>query len=64
MDSTTTMESEASVQVQLQVRFITRQKKYVVTDAPILVPARLKRVGLSEIINHLLGLGGLFFISI
>ncbi|KAK9728215.1 ribosome biogenesis protein ytm1, variant 2 [Basidiobolus ranarum] len=41
---------------QIQVRFTTRQTQYAVTDTPIVVPARLKRYGLSEIINHLLGL--------
>ncbi|KAJ3189102.1 hypothetical protein HDU85_002727 [Gaertneriomyces sp. JEL0708] len=41
---------------QVQVRFHTRQTKYAVTDAAILVPARLRRYGLSEIINHLLEL--------
>ncbi|CAI2180685.1 16987_t:CDS:10 [Funneliformis geosporum] len=37
------------------VRFITKQPEFAVTDTPILVPAKLKRYGLSEIINHLLG---------
>ncbi|ORX81810.1 WD40 repeat-like protein [Basidiobolus meristosporus CBS 931.73] len=41
---------------QIQVRFTTRQTQYAVTDTPIVVPTRLKRYGLSEIINHLLGL--------
>ncbi|KAJ3323954.1 hypothetical protein HDV06_000930 [Boothiomyces sp. JEL0866] len=41
---------------KVQVSFYSRQAKYAVTDAPILVPTKLKRFGLSEIINHLLGL--------
>ncbi|KAJ3261557.1 WD repeat-containing protein 12 [Boothiomyces macroporosus] len=41
---------------KVQVSFYSRQSKYAVTDAPILVPTKLKRFGLSEIINHLLGL--------
>ncbi|RHZ75295.1 hypothetical protein Glove_216g77 [Diversispora epigaea] len=41
--------------VQIQVRFITQQRKYAVTDSVILVPISLRRYGLSEIINHLLG---------
>ncbi|KAI9142601.1 WD40-repeat-containing domain protein [Paraphysoderma sedebokerense] len=40
---------------QVQVKFFTKQSQYVVTDTPILVPANLRRYGLSEIINHLLG---------
>jgi ribosome biogenesis protein YTM1 len=40
---------------QVQVRFFTKQKQYAVTDAPTLVPVSLKRYGLSEIVNHLLG---------
>ncbi|KAI8816290.1 WD40-repeat-containing domain protein [Fimicolochytrium jonesii] len=40
--------------VQVQVRFRSRNKRYAVTDTAILVPARLRRYGLSEIINHLL----------
>lgn len=47
-------------QEQVQVRFFTRQPKYAVSDAPILVPATFKRQGLSEIINNLLELGLLF----
>ncbi|KAL2913422.1 ribosome biogenesis protein ytm1 [Polyrhizophydium stewartii] len=41
---------------KIQTVFFSRQAKYAVTDTPILVPTRLKRYGLSEIINHLLGL--------
>lgn len=44
-------------EAQVQVRFHTRQKKHAVTDTPILVPSRLRRYGLSEIINHLLATG-------
>ncbi|CAG8639628.1 4962_t:CDS:10 [Funneliformis caledonium] len=40
---------------EVQVRFVTKQPEFAVTDTPILVPAKLKRYGLSEIINHLLG---------
>ncbi|KAJ3168688.1 WD repeat-containing protein 12, partial [Irineochytrium annulatum] len=41
-----------------RVRFSTRSKKYSITDAPILVPVSLRRFGLSEVINHLLGTSG------
>jgi len=40
-----------------QVRFVTAQERYRVPDAPIAVPVTLRRYGLSEIINHLLGFG-------
>ncbi|KAI8855276.1 WD40-repeat-containing domain protein [Chytridium lagenaria] len=40
---------------QVQVRFRTRSAKFSVTDTPILIPVNLRRFGLSEIINHLLG---------
>ncbi|KAF0429172.1 ribosome biogenesis protein WDR12 [Gigaspora margarita] len=40
---------------QIQVRFVTQQKEFAVTDSAILVPTKLRRYGLSEIINHLLG---------
>ncbi|CAG8493140.1 8581_t:CDS:2 [Paraglomus brasilianum] len=40
---------------QIQVRFTTNQRQYIVTDSAILVPTNLRRYGLSEIINHLLG---------
>ncbi|RKO93953.1 WD40-repeat-containing domain protein [Blyttiomyces helicus] len=39
---------------QVQVRFHTRQQKHAIPDTAILVPTRLRRFGLSEIINHLL----------
>ncbi|PKK59191.1 ribosome biogenesis protein WDR12 [Rhizophagus irregularis] len=46
---------ETSQEIQVQVRFVTKQTEYAVTDTPMIVPAKLKRYGLSEIINHLLG---------
>ncbi|KAL0075910.1 WD40-repeat-containing domain protein [Phycomyces blakesleeanus] len=41
-------------QEQVQVRFVTKQEKYAISDAAILVPANFKRYGLSEIVNNLL----------
>jgi ribosome biogenesis protein YTM1 len=38
----------------IQVRFHTRQSQFAVTESIITVPARLRRYGFSEIINHLL----------
>ncbi|KAL1914936.1 uncharacterized protein VTP21DRAFT_7852 [Calcarisporiella thermophila] len=39
---------------KVQVKFVTKNDKYVVPDTAILVPTRLKRYGLSEIVNHML----------
>ncbi|KAJ3053121.1 ribosome biogenesis protein ytm1 [Rhizophlyctis rosea] len=47
-------DSNPKAEAQVQVRFHTKQQKYAITDAPILVPSRLRRYGLSEIVNHLL----------
>lgn len=44
-------------QEQVQVRFITQQPEYAVSDSAILVPSNLKKDGLSEIVNSLIGLG-------
>jgi len=44
--------------VSVRISFVTKQEQYRVTDAPIAVPAQLRRYGLSEIINHLLGRTG------
>ncbi|KAI8320084.1 WD40 repeat-like protein, partial [Martensiomyces pterosporus] len=40
---------------QIQIRLVAKQQKYVVPDAPLVVPQHLQRYGLSEIVNHLLG---------
>ncbi|KAI9313705.1 WD40-repeat-containing domain protein [Dichotomocladium elegans] len=42
-------------QEQVQVRFVSRQPKYAVSDAAMMVPSSFKRYGLSEIVNNLLG---------
>ncbi|KAI8989357.1 WD40-repeat-containing domain protein [Pilobolus umbonatus] len=44
----------SSDQEQVQVRFITQQAEYAVSDSAILVPSNIKKQGLSEIINSLL----------
>ncbi|CAG8490689.1 11502_t:CDS:2 [Ambispora gerdemannii] len=49
------MEPDIENEPQIQVKFVTQQRKYAVADSAILVPAKLRRYGLSEIINHLLG---------
>ncbi|KAJ3097457.1 WD repeat-containing protein 12 [Phlyctochytrium planicorne] len=46
---------ESSNEKQLQVRFRTRSPQYAVPDTAILIPTNLRRFGLSEVINHLLG---------
>ena len=45
---------DASNEAQIKVRFVTARAEDAVTDAPIAVPLRLRRYGLSEIVNHLL----------
>lgn len=42
---------------QVRVRFVTEHAEYAVSDAPFSLPAKLGRQGLSEVVNHLLGLG-------
>ncbi|PVU93191.1 hypothetical protein BB559_003395 [Furculomyces boomerangus] len=40
---------------QVQIILFSKLKKYELPQTPILVPTNLKRYGLSEIVNHLLG---------
>lgn len=47
----------STAQEQVQVRFITQQPEYAVSDSAILVPSSLQKDGLSEIVNSLLDLG-------
>jgi ribosome biogenesis protein YTM1 len=58
MVTSTTMDQGTAQNQQVQVRFIAQQEQYIVTDAPMLIPVHLKRYGLSEIVNHLLGTAG------
>ncbi|KAI8059569.1 WD40-repeat-containing domain protein [Gongronella butleri] len=44
----------SDVHEQVQVRLVSKQPKYAVSEAPILVPSTLKRYGLSELVNNLL----------
>jgi hypothetical protein len=41
----------------VSVRFLTNEDEYRVTDKPFNVPVTLKRLGLSQVINHLLKTG-------
>jgi len=41
----------------IQVRFKTKETEYAVTEKPFAVPERLTRLGLSQVINHLLDRG-------
>jgi len=41
---------------EMRITFFTRQDKYSVTDTPIAVPQRFRRVHLSQMVNHLLSL--------
>ncbi|KAI8904777.1 WD40-repeat-containing domain protein [Gorgonomyces haynaldii] len=46
---------------KVEVIFYSRQEKYQLPEKPILVPTKLKRQGLSEVVNHLLGLDNVPF---
>ncbi|KAJ2618015.1 ribosome biogenesis protein ytm1 [Coemansia sp. RSA 1365] len=46
---------DTASEAQMQIRLVTKQKKYEVPDTAIVVPQQLQRYGLSEIVNHLLG---------
>lgn len=41
----------------IQVRFKTKEAEFAVTEKPFAVPERLTRLGLSQVINHLLDRG-------
>jgi len=47
---------ETNTEQQLQVRFVTKLASLRVADTPFALPASLTRYGLSEVVNHLLGL--------
>jgi ribosome biogenesis protein YTM1 len=60
--STTQDTTESSKTVS--VRFLTNEDEYRVTDKPFNVPVTLKRIGLSQVINHLLKTGLYTFIKL
>lgn len=45
---------------QVFIRFVTRLDDYRVTGEKILVPKKLRRLGLSQLVNHLLGSQGTY----
>jgi ribosome biogenesis protein len=45
-----------NVAVEVLVRFVTKYNKFKVTEESIAIPSRLKRYGLSDVVNHLLQL--------
>jgi ribosome biogenesis protein YTM1 len=47
-----------TVDSQLRVRFLTKHVQYSISDSPFVLPAKLGRAGLSEVVNHLLGGSG------
>ncbi|KAK9471775.1 WD40-repeat-containing domain protein [Dipodascopsis tothii] len=49
------MESEQAGQAKVKINLTTRDASVAVPDVPLYVPVALKRYGLSEIVNHLLG---------
>lgn len=46
---------------KIQIIFSSKSPKYSVSNTPILIPTKLKRFGLSQVINHLLDLGKKLF---
>ena len=55
MSQQTAPAEDGSKGAQVQVSFVTELDDFRVSDAPILLPTRLRRAGLSEVVNHLLG---------
>lgn len=49
---------------KVQVKFKTDLVKYKVTEKPFSVPINLNRRGLSQVINHLLGLSTYLFTTL
>jgi hypothetical protein len=52
---------DAADEKTFQVRFKTKEAEYAVTEKPFAVPERLTRLGLSQVINHLLDRGTSMF---
>jgi ribosome biogenesis protein YTM1 len=50
--------SSTAAEVRVRLRFITRDPTIRVNEVPLAVPVALNRRGLSEVINHLLGVRG------
>eukprot|EP00741_Cyanophora_paradoxa_P021906 tig00021428_g21146.t1 len=50
------MAASASGEREIQARFVTKLSSIRVADVPISLPRKLTRLGLSEVINHLLSL--------
>jgi ribosome biogenesis protein YTM1 len=49
--------SDANAEPHVAVRFITQlEARWQVSDTPLDLPTRLSRYGLSEVVNHLLGM--------
>jgi hypothetical protein len=51
-------DSDEESEEQVFLRFVTRLDGYQVTGEKILVPKKLRRLGLSQLVNHLLGSQG------
>ena len=48
---------QTSADAKVRVRFVTTFDQFRIVDTPFVVPSKLGRSGLSEIVNHLLGNG-------
>jgi hypothetical protein len=42
---------------KMEIVFKSKSMKYSIADTPVFIPIKLKRYGLSQVINHLLSLG-------
>jgi ribosome biogenesis protein YTM1 len=52
------MNTEKNPDRQVFVRFLTKLPEYEITNTPISIPVKFRRLGLSQVINHLLGSTG------
>ena len=50
--------------IKMEVIFKSKSHEYSISNNSILIPIKLKRYGLSQVVNHLLSLGILFIIYI
>jgi len=50
--------NNVGILMQVRVKLVTKDDSIRVTDAPLAVPTKLGRKGLSEVVNHLLGRSG------
>lgn len=49
------MQTDADNSTKVRVRFVTSFDQFRIVDTPFVVPSKLERSGLSDVVNHLLG---------